>query len=68
MGRDRSEFEVKSRFKSRSDPEPEHWLLRWALWSMLFALAIGGRPWKFPHEGRLWVEERLFERESQRAR
>jgi hypothetical protein len=40
--------------------EAEHWLLRWALWAMLYALALGGHPWRFPEGGRYWREGRLM--------
>jgi hypothetical protein len=31
-------------------------VLRWAFWSLLFALALGGHPWKFPGDGKWWLE------------
>lgn len=48
--------------------ESEHWLLRWAFWAMLFALALGGYPWRFPEGGRHWREERLFKGNDDRLR
>lgn len=40
--------------------QAEHWLLRWAFWAMLYALALGGHPWRFPEGGRYWREARLL--------
>lgn len=50
-----------NRVKRASDQfQAEHWLLRWAFWAMLFALALGGHPWRFPEGGRYWREARLM--------
>jgi len=31
----------------------EAFILRWALWSLIFAITIGGKPWHFPEAGKL---------------
>jgi hypothetical protein len=30
-------------------------VIRWALWTLFFALAWTGHPWEFPQHGALWM-------------
>lgn len=29
---------------------------QWFFWTILIALALNGRPWKFPSRGKVWLE------------
>jgi hypothetical protein len=31
-------------------------ILRWIFWSLALALALGGKPWKFPAGGKVWID------------
>ncbi len=44
---------------ARSGPAPRRGrlILEWALWTLAFALALGGKPWTFPAHGRYWREK-----------
>lgn len=33
----------------------ELFLLKWVILSLLIALILGGRPWKFPAGGKFWI-------------
>jgi hypothetical protein len=37
-------------------PDFESPILRWAFWSLLYALILGGQPWHFPAGGKYWLE------------
>ena len=43
-------------------------LLRWAFWTLLIALILGGKPWVFPKNGKYWIESTMLKSEISEPR
>jgi hypothetical protein len=46
----------KEQPRNMQDSAFELVVLRWILWALFFAILLGGRPWIFPENGKLWIE------------
>lgn len=31
-------------------------LFKWIVWTLVFSMILGGTPWKFPAQGRYWLD------------
>jgi hypothetical protein len=39
-------------------------LKEWAIWALIFATVLGGKPWHFPKGGELWLDWAAGRRDS----